>query len=104
MPPELHYFWGASGFDSRIRTRSAAGTSRKLATDSMINPMYSVVSFLAPQVEAPGPIFHIFTLNNTTPHTPNLWKKRGFVIPPGLLCRHTASNPITAEMHTRGVQ
>ena len=22
----------------------------------------------------------------------------------GLLCRHTASNPITAEMHTSGVQ
>ena len=27
----------------------------------------------------------------------------GFLVP-GLLCRHTASNPITAEMHTSGVQ
>ena len=103
--PFLGYYWIRFKNQNREHRRNFPQARDWLnAKPEVFCCKFPSTSKLAPQVEAPGPIFHIFTFNNTTQHTLNLWKKKGFVMPIGLLCHHTASNPITAEMHTSGVQ
>jgi len=93
--PFLGYYWIRFKNQNRERCRYFPQARDWLnAKPEVFCCKFPSTSKLAPQVQAPGPISHILAFNNTTQHTPYLWKKRD----PDMISRQPCCVPIQSNM------